>query len=200
MAEAQMADWPHFTLVTHSAPTGIPHGWDAELLQKGAPDGLVCTAARELTLLEHPDAGPLVCFGTTRSADYVCLDPRTKQVVDIHVQRPVGPGSPQPEVTGSPGVVNSSLDHFIASVRAVTGRFPFDSEVSGKGRRGEEGEDARDERRFNEWAQAMLELGETLDRIDPAHPVMGGEFWGDFLADVSMGNYASVYWLNPPDR
>jgi hypothetical protein len=66
MAEELPAGWPWpcFTLVTCKAPTGIPHGWDAELLEKGAPDGLVCRAARELTLLEHPDAGPLVCFGT----------------------------------------------------------------------------------------------------------------------------------------
>ncbi len=100
---------------------------------------------------------------------------------------------------GPAWLVNSSLDHFIASIRAVTERFPFDSEVTGKGCRGEEDEEARDERRFNEWEQAMLELGETLDRIDPAVPIRGGEFWADFLADVGMGNYASEDWLNPPD-
>jgi len=43
-------------LMTYTALTGISQGWDAELLEKGAPDGLVCTAARELTLLTHPDA------------------------------------------------------------------------------------------------------------------------------------------------
>ena len=47
MAEEQTAHWPRFTLVTYAAPTGIPHGWDAELLEKGAPDGLVCEAASE---------------------------------------------------------------------------------------------------------------------------------------------------------
>ena len=62
MAEEQSAKWPHFRRVTYSAPTGIPHGWDVELLDKGAPDGLVCTAARELILFEHPNAGPLVCL------------------------------------------------------------------------------------------------------------------------------------------
>jgi hypothetical protein len=65
MAEEPEVDWPRFTLVTYRAPTGIPNGWAAELLEKGAPDGLVSTAARELTLLEHPKAGALVCFGTT---------------------------------------------------------------------------------------------------------------------------------------
>jgi SUKH-4 immunity protein len=198
MAEEQTADWPRFTLVTYSAPTGIPHGWDAELLEKGAPDGLVCEAARALTLLEHPDAGPLVCFGTMGPDDYICLDPRTKQVVLV-VYGAFRTGDPQPRFVGPTWLVNSSLDHLIASIRAVTERFPFDSEVSGKGRRGEEDEDDRDERLLNEWAQAVLELGEALDRIDSAHPVLGGEFWGDFLADVSMGNYASEYWLNPPD-
>jgi SUKH-4 immunity protein len=193
-----MANWPRFMLVTYTAPTGIPNGWDAEQLEQGAPDSLVCRAARELTLLEHPEAGPLVCFGTTGPRDYLCLHPQTKQVVFV-TYAAFRIGDPQPSFVGRAWPVNSSLDHFIASVRAVTERFPFDTEVSGKGRRGEEDEDACDERRFNEWAQATLELGETLDRIDPASPVRGGEFWGDFLADVSMGNYASEDWLLPPD-
>ena len=96
-------------------------------------------------------------------------------------------------------MVNSSLDHFIASIRAVTERFLLDSEVTGKARRGEEDEEVRGERRRNEWAQAVLELAETLHRIDPAVSALGGEFWGDFLADVGMGNYASKGWLNQPD-
>jgi hypothetical protein len=199
MADVHADRRPRFTLVTYSAPTGIPHGWDANPLEKGAPDGLVCEAARELTLIEHPESGPLVCFGAGHLADmYVCLDPRTKQVADI-VYGAFRFGDPQPEVIGPPQVVNSSLDHLIASVRAVTERFPFGSEVTGKERRGEEDEDVRVERRFNEWAQAVLELGETLDRIDPQHPVQGGEFWHIFLADVSMGLYASENWLDPPD-
>jgi hypothetical protein len=197
MADEPTGQWPCFTLVTYSVPTGIPHGWDAELLEKGAPDGLVCTAARELTLIEHPQTGPLVCFGAGHLRDtYVCLDPRTKQVVDIQAHGPVGPGSPQPRLLGSADFVNSSLDQFIASVRAVTVRFPFDSEVTGKDRRGEEGEDTREERRFNEWAQAVLDLAETLGLIDPV-PV--GEFWQVFLSDVSQGLYASEAWLDPPD-
>ena len=64
---------------------------------------------------------------------------------------------------------------------------------------GEEDEEPSDDQLFNEWEQAVLEFGEILDRIGPARPVMGGEFWGDFLADVGMGNYASKDWLNPPD-
>ncbi len=198
MAEEQSAEWPHFRLVTYSAPTGIPHGWDAELLDKGAPDGLVCTAARELILFDHPNAGPLVCFGTSGPHHYFCLDPRTSQVVHISYGA-FRIGDPQPSFVGRAWPVNSSLDHFIASIRAVTERFPFDSEVTGRDRRGEEDEESRDDRLFNEWEQAVLELGEILDRIDPANPIQGGVFWGDFLADVGMGNYASESWLHQPD-
>ncbi len=198
MAEQLPADWPCFTIMTYRAPTGIPHGWDAELLEKGAPDGLVCAPARELALLEHPDAGPLVCFGTLGCDDYVCLDPRTKRVVLV-IYGAFRAGDPQPRFVGPAWVVNSSLDRFIASVRAVTERFPFDSDVTGKDSRGEEDEEARDDRRFKEWEQAVLELAETLDRIDPVAPTLGGEFWGDFLADVGMGNYANYWWINPPD-
>lgn len=195
MAEEQIPNWPRFRLVIYTAPTGIPNGWDAELLGQGAPDGLVCTAARELVLMEHPDAGPLVCFATAGPDDYVCLDPRTKQVVRV-LYGAFRFGDPQPEFVGPAWVVNSSLDQFIASVRAVTERFPFDSEVTGKDGRGEEDEKVREDRRFSEWEQAVLELAETLDRIDP---IPGEGFWGDFLADVGMGNYASHWWINPPD-
>jgi SUKH-4 immunity protein len=197
MAEEQTVHWPRFKVVTYSAPTGIPHGWDAELLEQGAPDGLICTAARELILMEHPDAGPLVCFGTTGPDDYVCLDPRTKQVVLV-VYGAFRTGDPQPAFVGPAWLVNSSLDHFIASVRVVTERFPFDSEVTGKDRRGEEDEDARDERLLNEWAQAVVDLAEILDRIDPAAFADPGEFWHTFVADVSMGNYSTEDILNPP--
>ncbi len=79
----------------------------------------------------------------------------------------------------------------------MTERFPVDSEVTGKDRRGEEDEDAREERRFNEWAKAVLELAETLGPIDPV-PV--GEFWQTFLSNVSQGLYASDgSWLDRPD-
>ncbi len=31
----------------------------------------------------------------------------------------------------------------------------------------------------------------TLDRIDPAASALGEEFWGEFLAEVGMGIYAT---------
>jgi hypothetical protein len=200
VADARI-DWPHFTLLTYSAPTGIPHGWDAELLAKGAPEGLVCTAARELVLMEHPDAGPLVCFATAGPDEYLCLVPHTKRVVLV-VYGAFRTGDPQPEFVGPAWVVNSSLDQLIASVRAVTERFPFESDLAVEERAGaaHEDEQAREERGFNERARAVEELAETLDHIDPAAFADPGEFWHMFVADVGMGNYATANVLREPEQ
>jgi SUKH-4 immunity protein len=196
MSDEYMDRWPRFKMVTYAAPTSIPDGWDTELLEKGAPDGLGCTAFRELTLFERPYAGPLVRFGEGHLLHtYVCLEPRTKQVVCVNYWA-FRTGVPQPRFAGPASVVNSSLDHFIASIRAVTERFPYDSEVTGKQHRSEEDEEAREDRRFAEWEQAVLELADTLDRIDPLASTLGGQYWGVFLGDVGMGSYASETWLD----
>src|SRR5260370_450420 len=194
-------DWPRFTLVTYSAPTGIPHGWDAELLAKGAPDGLVIKAEHDLTLLEAPSYGPLMCFGTTGAHGRVCLDPRTQHVVHVEYGA-FQTGNPQAEVVGSPNLVGSSLEQLIEMVRAVTERFPFDSDLTWDDREGEadEEKEARDERLLNEWAQAVVDLAEILDRIDPAAFADPGEFWHTFVADVSMGNYSTEDILHPPEE
>jgi len=145
--------WPRFTMVTFSAPTGIPNGWDTELLEKGVPDGLAYGAAHELTLLDDPGSGPLVCFGFSGLYGPLSLDLRTNQVVHIEYGA-FEPGNPQAKVVGPADLVGSSLYQFIAMVRAATDRFPFDSDVTGEHRRGEapEDEETREERRFNEWA------------------------------------------------
>jgi SUKH-4 immunity protein of toxin-antitoxin system len=192
-------EWPPFRLVTYSAPTNIPYGWDAELLAKGAPDGLVCAAEDALTLLEDPGSGPLVCFGSSGLDGRVCLDPRTRQVVHI-VYGAFGSwrgGTPQPKVVGPAELVGSSLDHFIALVRAATERFPFDSDLAVEEHGGavHEDEATREERRFSEWARAAEEVAETLDRIDPAAFADPGEFWHSFVADVGMGIYATKHFL-----
>jgi hypothetical protein len=57
MSAEQTDRWPRFRMVTFSQPTGIPNGWDEELLEKGVPDGLAYDAAHELMLIEdrNPD-------------------------------------------------------------------------------------------------------------------------------------------------
>src|SRR5580765_2192554 len=102
MSDAPTDRWPRFKMVTFSQPTGIPHRWDRELIEKGAPDGLVFGAAHELTLLEDPGSGPLVCCGIGGAGVNVCLDPRTGQVVEILCYPPA-------HVIRSALLVNSSL-------------------------------------------------------------------------------------------
>lgn len=197
-------DWPRFKLVHFSAPTGIPHRWDAELLAKGAPDGLVCHVEDKLTLLEDPTFGPLVCFGTGAPDERLCLNPRTRQVICI-LYGAFGnwrDSASQPEMVGPVEVVGSSLDQFITLVRAATERFPFDNDLSAEEHTGKSAEDemAREEQRFSEWAQAVLELEEILSRIDQAAVSNPGGFWQTFVVDVGMGNYATKNFLVEPDK
>lgn len=203
MAEEQKVNWPRFRLVTYRAPTGIPNGWDVELLEKGVPDGFVRATARELTLLEHPDAGPLVCFGTTGLNQYFCLDPHTNQVVivDYGAYRP---GDPHPHFVGPAWFVNSSLDQFIDSVRAIIVRFPYDT-VSLKVSKHlsldewDLSDDDFDEL-FREHVQAAEDLTEILGRIDPAAVVHANEFWTGFVTDVQMENYNARDFRSPSEQ
>jgi hypothetical protein len=191
--------WPRFTLVKYSHPTGIPSGWDEELLEKGAPDGINVGALKELMLLEDPASEPLVSFGTGGLYDRVCLDPRTNCVVLI------GYGAlrveeTHPVVFGTAHFINSSLDQFIESVRVVTERFPYDT-VSLKV------PEHLDPYEWNlsdedwdklsaEHDQAANDLIEALRRIESAAVTEQG-FWTGFVDDVQMGNYATRYWRNP---
>jgi hypothetical protein len=177
-----------FELVTFSEPTGMPHGWDAELLRTGVPKVLFgCyEAANELTLLEVPHDGQLVCFGASGPYGSVCLDPRTGAIVYVN--------TPEGKVLAPPRFVNSSLEQFIASVRAVLDRFPFDSEGTGEGRERDDLADewAHEDKLINEWDQAGSELTETLRRIDPAVGAVPRDgFWMTFMGDVQMGDFST---------
>jgi hypothetical protein len=195
-------------MVTFSEPTGIPFGWDKELVSKGVPKNLFRTynAAHELTLLEVPDYGPLVCFGTEHWV-YVCQDPHTGAIVCIAYMPPnvinLGPGS----FVGLPHLVNSSLDQFIASVRAVLERFPFYSMDTG------EGDDLDDpasmdpasmrayaEQFDSEVNRAAEDLTEILRRIDPAAVADHTTYWGSFVFDVQMGDFATEDVLRENDQ
>ncbi len=127
MDDDAMERWPRFELVRYSAPTGIPNEWDAELLEKGMPKGMMgrYRAAKKLTQLEDTDRGPLVVFGKEGRFQSVCLDPQTSQVVDVTYVDVATPNLPA-GVIGPTCVVNSTLDQFIGSMRAVIGSFPFD--------------------------------------------------------------------------
>ena len=121
--------WPRFELVTFPEPTGIPNEWDAELLAKGAPKGLIggrYRVASKLALLDAPSYGPLVRFGFHMLHSAVCLDPLSGAIMDIGYVETETAYLPR-GFFDSPSLVNSSLDQFISSVRAVIARFPYDS-------------------------------------------------------------------------
>ncbi|HET9111622.1 MAG TPA: SUKH-4 family immunity protein [Ktedonobacterales bacterium] len=190
--------WPRFTLVTYSQPTGIPHGWDEELLATGAPDGLMVKAIYKLVLLEDPKAGPLVCFGSASPHQYICLNPRNKHIMDIVLSQPIETDNSIAKVVRSAWLVNTTLDQFIASARMVTARFPFDSEGAEDdyGADDDEDECSREDRLDDERTQAAAELVEALRRIDPAAVADPDSFWMTFRDDMQMGNYSAKDMLN----
>lgn len=196
MPDTPVDRWPHFELVTFSEPTGIPFGWDKELVSKGVPKDLfgIYTAAHELTLLEIPDYGPLVCFTSTLLYDRLCQDPHTGAIVYVAYMPPNTANKVHPAfVVGLPGLVNSSLDQFIASVRAVLERFPFYSREPGEGE-GDDLEDsaserARAEQHDNEVDRAAEDLMEILRSIDRAAVADETTFWRSFVFDVQMGDF-----------
>lgn len=181
--------WPRFEMVTFSEPTGIPHGWDKELVSKGVPKDLLGAyqAAKELTLLEVPGVGQFVCFGTCGHYDRVCLDPRTAAVVDI-IFVATGTINQTSGIHGPPIFVNSTLDQFIAAVRAVVSRFPFE-----RGSPGQEQDDL-----VNPWESIAKELFEALHRIDPVAMSDLDGFWMTFVSDVQMGDYSTEMVLRDP--
>jgi SUKH-4 immunity protein len=184
-----------FEMVTFPEPTGIPHGWDAELLRQGVPKALFgrFEAANEVTLLEVPHDGQLVCFGTSGLDGSVCLDPQTGAVVEI-TYVPTGTINLPSGVHGPQDFVNSSLEQFIASVRAVLDRFPFDSEGTEEDRARDDLADewAHQDKLANEWDRAGGELDETLRRIDPAVGAVPRDgFWMTFVGDVQMGAFST---------
>src|SRR5581483_2744499 len=183
--------WPHFEMVTFSEPTGIPNGWDVDLLRKGVPKSLLgrYDAADELTLLAGPNFDPLVCFGNSGSFVKICLDPRTGQVVDIVYDSKSGIVHSDVDsrdwLVRPAMLVNSSLDQFIASVRAVYDRFPFDS-----------GESYDSDDNADEWDHAVEDLMKILRQMDVAAVANPDGFWRTFLDDVQMGDFSTVAVLS----
>lgn len=186
------ARWPHFELVTFPEPIGIPRDLAAPLLDLGAPKGLLgfYRAASELTLLDDPGSGQFVCFGTSGLFDKICLDPRTGAVVYIiyvpsdfsqTINLPSGPRGPARQI-------NASLERFIASVRAVFARFPFDE---GDGGENDDLENAKLDDREEAWDRAADELEETLRGIDPVAVADANSFWMTFLDDVRIGDFST---------
>jgi SUKH-4 immunity protein len=171
----------NFDLMTFSEQTGVPHELAAPLLELAVPKEMLgyYRAESELTLLELPGVRQFVCFGLLGYSDRVGLDPHTGEVVALLDMR--GDGSKWADCP-----INSSLEQFITSVRAVLNRYPFDSPQAN-----EESDDSYLDRTRAELDRAVDDLKRALNAIDPAAMENLDGFWMTFLDDVRMGDFSA---------
>ena len=127
-----------------------------------------------LRLLTAVDGSPLIGFGMLYTSEplVVCLDPVRGRVVHLDVDS-------RGAAVGEPAMVNSSLQQYVATVRAATALFPYDN-------------DSDDD--LDLGAEA---LRNALEPIDPAAWSEGG--WWDviFYPDVTMGHYLRAEFSPP---
>lgn len=179
-------NWPRFELVTYAQPTGIPHGWDRDLVTLGVPKRILgrYRALSSLDLIEHPTLGPLVPFATLGRRASMCLHPATRSIHYLTGAR-----------SGLEWFANTTLAQFNDAVRAVINRFPFERGVlsdapmlDASAQRQVSNTGERDD---VEWVAVGEELRELLRRIDPESIANPNGYWNTFVADVQMGNYST---------
>jgi hypothetical protein len=157
---------PRFELTTFKEPVvGRPDVVEA-LTKTGVPKGSVgraYRAASELTWINVPGRGRLICFGKSGLSNDICVDPSNGEV--LHV------------VDGTnPRLVNSTIGQFVESVRAVIGMFPYY----------ETSDDSFDH------GQAVADrIAAAIKRIDPA-AAEPDTFWETFVQDVAIGDYSTA--------
>jgi|SRR6185437_13098283 len=181
MRNHEESHWPQFELVSYSnllALNDIVNDAMLQSLNIGVPKSFfgAYKADTNLSLLNIPSRGKLICFSSS-DLTKLCLDPNTGEVVQVIIV-PDGPCHP----------VNSSLEQYRKSVKAVYDRFPFDSWQPGMSSDSDEIMDMV----FQEWEMAADELRAILHDIDMDPAVLSEiGFWGTFLDDLMMGNYFS---------
>ncbi len=195
MADEPTIHWPRFELVTYVEPTGIPHGWDRDLITVGVPKRITGSykAVSHLDLIEHPTLGPVVRFATVGRRGAMCLHPATGSIHWLTGAR-----------SGQEWFVNTTLAQFNASVRAVIERFPFDRGVPADTPLHDESAQwhasSTDQSDDVQWDMVGEELRELLRRIDPESLADPNGYWRTFLADVQMGNYSTDDILNYSEK
>jgi SUKH-4 immunity protein len=150
------AGWPTFELVTPDVPPDIP-ATARELLSRGVPKDLVgAYGAADRAVLLGKD---LVCFGEGLPGGRICLEVPGGAVVQVFDQEP-----------GVRRLVNSNLDLFKESAKAVIERFPFYDEDS------------------EDFTAAADDVRAIVEGIDPPAIADTG-FWETFTDDIEMGIY-----------
>ncbi len=119
-------------------------------------------ALQSIDVIDRPASGErLLAFGRTGDNVLLALDSGSSSVVEILGDEPSR-------------IVNSSLDRFIATVRAVHHRFPFYDR------------DAADA----VMDRAADDLLRIVEQVDP-EAVIPDRFWSTFVDDVRMGDFST---------
>lgn len=152
-------NWPSFAMVQiHGSSTRNPD-WNGPDLTLEVPKAMVGATYRAAGTLTR-DRGSLVRFGSTGLFGSILLDTVTGAV--FKREREVNHVS----------LVNSSLPDFIATVRAVIGRFPF------------YGSDSDD----SEWAAVARDVEGIVRAVDPGAFIQDG-FWETLVNDIEIGDF-----------
>lgn len=187
--------WPCFELVTYAEPTGIPHGWDGDLVTLGVPKRILGSykAMNHFELVEHPTLGPLVRFATLGRRGSMCLHPATRSIRHLTGAR-----------SGQEWFANTTLAQFNESVRAVINRFPFDrgrpDDTPIHDESSQWPASSADQRDAVDWITVGEGLRELLRRIDPASVADPNNYWSGFVDDVETANYTSEAVLTFPGK
>jgi hypothetical protein len=132
----------------------------------GVPKGFIgrrYAVDSNVTLLAREGSAPLVRFGSSGLADAMCVDIMTEHVIEI-INAPAS----------EPLFVNTSIEQFTRTVKAVVDRFPYYVQ------------EASDD-------EIILVAGELLDIIRSIDPeaAVPNRYWSTFVDDVQIGDLST---------
>ncbi|MGH3222726.1 MAG: SUKH-4 family immunity protein [Streptosporangiaceae bacterium] len=120
-------------------------------------------ADSSLVLLERPGSEAILRFGSSGLADVIGIDLATGHVVEI-INAP----------HSAPLFVNTSIEQFVRTVRAIINRFPYyDSDA--------------DEYEIQTVANELREIIRHID-LEAAVP---DRYWSTFVDDVEIGDLST---------
>lgn len=182
-----MADrWPRYVPVTFATGVNVSPEHLNTLNRAGLPKRLLDgdMILEEPVGFDVPNYGYLIRFAQGGRGGFY-FDPLSGKVLDV-IDRPGPP----------PRVVNSTLDQFTSTVKAIIEAFPFYLRLR------DDWDDAELDAVFHERASVAARLRQRLVAIDPAAGIRNG-FWDGFLVDLMDGEYATEDILGddylPPD-
>jgi hypothetical protein len=138
--------------------------------------GAVFRAEREARAVVRPDGTTLVRFGAARLWRALCLDPVTGNVVDIwDYDQPALGSQGMPQWTET--LVNTSVQKFVETSRAVSARYPYYDRTAFDTDAG-----------YAAVERVHDELVTMIDDIDGEAGVPD-RFWSTFADDVMIGDF-----------